>query len=340
MPYAGEESAITTLSTSFTIGDIVKIKNPQIIERQPESDDEKFKPPVNSQTAEGLTVNLLVAVREIGCIQTVKTKDGREVKKLQITVFDQSHPVFHILIWEEETANFIVKYCSKRSVMLISNIKVSYNNYMKEMIGTSGGTTIFIQDPDIPDARVLYQYAMKISLPDDVIQNESKYSDSTTVYTIEQIIKLMNKSEVNLNEIQGTLQVMISSFDIDSTNKISSFRCPGCIQVLEKQGDKCINGACEIGSGMKNLPAEEMYDIPLSLADNTGCIERCLLLGQVAENLLGLNVQDFLRLSAEDKTKLKWNYLFERMTVQFKVTQPSVGNGKYNFRIISCKKCD
>ncbi|GIY69439.1 meiosis-specific with OB domain-containing protein [Caerostris darwini] len=205
----GEESGISTLSTSFTIGDIVKIRNPQIIERQPESDDEKFKPAVNR--------------------------------------------------WEEETANFIVKYCSKRS--------------------------------DIPDARVLYQYAMKISLPDDAIQNDSKYSDSTTVYTIEQIIKLMNTSEVNLNEIQGTLQVMISSFDIDSTNKISSFRCPGCIQVLEKQGDKCINGACEIGSGMKNLPAEEMYDIPLSLADNTGCIERCLLLGQVAENLLGLNVR-------------------------------------------------
>lgn len=41
---------------------------------------------------------------------------------------------------------------------------------------------------------------------------------------------------------------------------------------------------------MKNLPAEEMYDIPLSIADNTGCISRCNLLGQVAQNFLGLSV--------------------------------------------------
>ncbi|GBL65163.1 hypothetical protein AVEN_133576-1, partial [Araneus ventricosus] len=101
---------------------------------------------------------------------------------------------------------------------------------------------------------------------------------------------------------------------------------PGCIQLLAKQDDKCINGACEIGSGMKNLPGEEMYDIPLSIADNTGCINRCLLLGQVAQNFLGLSVgylknewvQEFSRLSDDDKTNLKWNYLFERVTIQFK----------------------
>ncbi|GBL65485.1 hypothetical protein AVEN_68430-1, partial [Araneus ventricosus] len=93
---------------------------------------------------------------------------------------------------------------------------------------------------------------------------------------------------------------------------------PGCIQLLAKQDDKCINGACEIGSGMKNLPGEEMYDIPLSIADNTGCINRCLLLGQVAQNFLGLSVQEFSRLSDDDRTNLKWNYLFERVTIQFK----------------------
>ncbi|GBM27994.1 Meiosis-specific with OB domain-containing protein [Araneus ventricosus] len=268
----GEESAISVLSTAFAIGDIVKIKNPQVTERQTESEDEKFRPTVsskyqlnispqyseitlcvneerrgyekllhcsmhrtseilnlvdiiyNSQNAEGLSVNLLVAVRRIGTIQTVKTKDGREVKKLQLTVFDQSHPIFNILIWEEETANFITKYCSTRSVILISDIKVNYNNFMKEMIGTSGSATIFTPEPEIPDARVLYQYAMKITLPDDGTQNESKYADSSITYTIEEILKLMNTSEIIVNEIQGTLHAMIASFDIDSTNKISSLR--------------------------------------------------------------------------------------------------------------------
>ncbi|XP_055946742.1 meiosis-specific with OB domain-containing protein-like [Argiope bruennichi] len=294
----------------------------------------------NSQNAEGLSVNLLVAVRRIGTIQTVKTKDGREVKKLQLTVFDQSHPTFNILIWEEETAKFILKYCSKRSVVLISDIKINYNNYMKEIIGTSGSSTIFTPDPDIPDARVLYQYAMKITLPDDSVQNESKYADSSIIYTIEEILKLMNSSEIILSEIQGTLHAIITSFDIDSTNKISSFRCPGCIQLLQKKDDKCINGACEIGNGMKILPGEEMYDIPLSIADNTGCINRCLLLGQVAQNFLGVSVQEFSRLSDDDKTNLKWNYLFERVTIEFKITPSSTGNGRYNFRISSCKKCD
>ncbi|GFT60943.1 meiosis-specific with OB domain-containing protein [Nephila pilipes] len=363
----GEDNAINILSTSFAIGDIVKIKNPQITERQSESEDEKFKPAVNSQyqlnispqyseitvcsneerrgyekllhctthhtsqilnlidivynnqSAEGLSVSLLVAVREISNIQTVKTKDGREVKKLQLTVFDQSHPIFHILIWEEETANFIIKYCNKRSVMLISDIKINYNNYMKETIATSSSTTIFTPNPDIPDARVLYQYAMKMALPDDTEHFDTKYNDPSTIYTIEQIVKLMNTSEIMLNEIQGILHVLITSFDIDSTNKVTSIRCSCCSTLLEKPDSKCINGACEIGSGMKNLPAEEMYDIPISISDNTGCIQRCLLLGQVAQNLLGLSVHDFLKMTEEDKTAVKWNYLFERVIIQFKV---------------------
>ncbi|GFQ71240.1 meiosis-specific with OB domain-containing protein [Trichonephila clavata] len=320
----GEENAINIMSTSFAIGDIDIV--------------------YNSQNADGQSVSLLVAVREISNIQTVKTKDGREVKKLQLTVFDQSHPIFHILIWDEETANFIVKYCKKRNVILISDIKVNYNDYMKEIIATSSSTTIFTPDPDIPDARVLYQYAMKMDLPDDTEYFNNKYSDSSTVYTIEQIVKLMNTSEIMLNEIQGTLHVLISSFDVDSTKKVTSFRCSGCNMLLEKTDRKCINGSCEIGSGMKNLPAEEMYDIPISISDNTGCIQRCLLLGQVAQNFLGLSVQDFLKMTEEDKTALKWNYLFERVIIQFKVTQSStesyMGYGRYNLRISSCKKCD
>ncbi|PRD27379.1 UNVERIFIED_CONTAM: Meiob [Trichonephila clavipes] len=178
----------------------------------------------NSQNADGQSVSLLVAVREISNIQTVKTKDGREVKKLQLTVFDQSHPIFHILIWDEETANFMVKYCKKRNVILISDIKVNYNDYMKEIIATSNSTTVFTPDPDIPDARVLYQYAMKMDLPDDTEHFNNKYSDSSTIYTIEQIVRLMNTSEIMLNEIQGTLNVLISSFDVDSTKKVTSFR--------------------------------------------------------------------------------------------------------------------
>ncbi|GFY65814.1 meiosis-specific with OB domain-containing protein [Trichonephila inaurata madagascariensis] len=358
----GEESAINIMSTSFAIGDIVKIKNPQITERHSESDDEKFKPAVksqyqlnispqysevtvcsseekrgyekllhcpmhhtsqllnlidivyNSQNADGQSVSLLVAVREISNIQTVKTKDGREVKKLQLTVFDQSHPTFHILIWDEETANFIVKYCKKRNVILISDIKVNYNDYMKEIIATSNSTTVFTPDPDIPDARVLYQYAMKMDLPDDTEHFNNKYSDSSTIYTVEQIVRLMNTSEIMLNEIQGTLNVLISSFDVDSTNKVTSFRCSGCNMLLEKADSKCINGSCEIGSGMKNLPAEEMYDIPISISDNTGCIQRCLL-GQVAQNFLGLSVTQ-------------------------SSTESYMGYGRYNLRISSCKKCD
>lgn len=57
--------------------------------------------------------------------------------------------------------------------------------------------------------------------------------------------------------------------------------------------DKCINGSCEIGSGMKFSSPEEMYDITVSLTDDTATIDRCLLGGQTAESLLGLNVRIF-----------------------------------------------
>ncbi|KAG8187557.1 hypothetical protein JTE90_008443 [Oedothorax gibbosus] len=382
----GDESATSVLSSSFTIGDVVKIKNPQIIERQSENTDDKFKPKAssqyqlnispqyseitvcasdeikgyekllhcaahtateilsladvvyNSQNAEGLTVNLLVAIKEIGQLQTVKTKDGREAKKLQLSVFDQSHPVFPVLIWDAETAKFLIKYCSKRSVVLISDIKVSYNNFMKEMTATSGNTTIFTPEPDIPDARVLYQYAMKVILSEDSMNNTYGYNDPSTVYNVEQVLRIMNTSEMISGDIQGTLIAMISMFDLDGSEKISSIRCPGCLRQVQKLEDRCVNGACEIGSGMSNLPPEEMYDIQLSLADDSGCIQRCLVPGQVFQNLLGLPVQDFLKLPDERKTSIKWLYLFERMTIQFKVAKSSTGNGRSTFRVLFWKK--
>ncbi|XP_035229306.1 meiosis-specific with OB domain-containing protein-like isoform X2 [Stegodyphus dumicola] len=381
----GDESSISTLGSCFTL---VKIKNPQIIERQAEAADEKFRPQVNSQytlnispqhseittclgeerreyekllhctmhpasetlnladivynseSVEGLTVNLLVAVRDIGTLQTVKTRDGRDLKKLLLTVFDQSHAVFHILIWEEETANFLLKYCSKRSVLYVADIKVNYSPFMKEMVATSGSTTIFTPEPEIAEGRVLYQYAMKATLPNDKDQISNISNDSSTVYTIEKISKLINSTEITMDEIQGTLHAFLAAFDIDGTSKISSLRCPGCLQLLQKINDKCVNGLCEVGSGAKTLPAEEIFDLIVSLIDNTGCLPRCLFTGQAAQHLLGFSVKDFSKLSEDEKTALKWSYLFERFVVRFKISQSSAGNGRAIFRIISCEKME
>ncbi|XP_015905361.1 meiosis-specific with OB domain-containing protein [Parasteatoda tepidariorum] len=383
----GEENAISKLSTSFTIGDVVKIRNPQIIERQSAASDEKFKPSTTShyqlnihplyseitvcqaderrsyekflhcstrsiseivsladvvydcQTAEGLIINLLVAIREIGTVQNVKTKDGREVKKFQLSVFDQSHPKFNILIWGEETANFIIKYCQKRSILLITDIKINYNTFTKEMAGTTGNMTIFTPDPDIPDARVLYQYAMKTALPADKIK-DSNSTDVSTTYTMEEILKFIHSTEMNLDEIQGTVNAIISFFDIDGTSNTTAFRCPKCMQPLQSSADKCKDENCDIGNSLTTLPAEEIYNFIIRLSDHSGSIERCHLSGNAAKNMLGIEVADFLRLSDDDKTNLKWNFLFERVSVQFKLSYSTMGNGRYFFRILSCCKME
>ncbi|XP_054711745.1 meiosis-specific with OB domain-containing protein-like [Uloborus diversus] len=382
----GEESVIGQLSSSFTIGDVVRIKNPQIMTKQPGEADEKFRPLVtsqyqlnisptyseiilcegedqkayenflhcavrnssdllsladvvyNSQNADGLSVNLLVAIKNIGKLQTIKTKDGREVKKFSLSVFDQSHSNFPVLIWDEETAKFILKYCSKRTVLLMSDIRVQYNKFMKEMAATATSTTIFTPEPEIADGRVLYQYAMNISMPNDD-EDESEKIYATTVYTVEQIIQLMNNTEL-MNDIQGFTVALISEFDVDGTTKLSSFRCPGCLQLLQKPEDRCVNGGCDVGSGMKNVLPEQMYDLQISLADSTGSISRCLLSGQVAQNLLGATVAEFLSKSDDEKTCLKWKYLFEWFKVQFKISSALNWNGKAILRICQIEKTE
>lgn len=113
----------------------------------------------NGQNIDGEHINLLVGVKSLGIPQNITTKDGRNLRKVNLIVFDQTYSSFTIFIWEESIINFSQKWNPLKCVLFISDIKINYNKYLKEMTGTVDGLTILTPNPDIQEAYSLYKYA-------------------------------------------------------------------------------------------------------------------------------------------------------------------------------------
>uniref|UniRef100_A0A8B9PF77 Meiosis specific with OB-fold n=1 Tax=Apteryx owenii TaxID=8824 RepID=A0A8B9PF77_APTOW len=82
------------------------------------------------------------------------------------------------------------------------------------------------------------------------------------------------------------------------------------------------------------------FDILVDLSDHTGTLSSCYLSDCVAEETLGCTVHEFLTLTEDKKTALKWHLLLERSKIYFKLTlSPSWRTG-LKVNVLSCKLAD
>ncbi|THD27166.1 hypothetical protein D915_001989 [Fasciola hepatica] len=164
----------------------------------------------------------------------------------------------------------------------------------------------------------------------------------------------------------GIVFALISKIDLDKSDplQVISVQCNNCqrrMEACDPPGDfnipapgkplfkefeenfvMCNTTECPIAkqrfliSDTQHAQAE--FHILVNLSDHTGTHTRCLLAGNVAQNLLGVTVPQFIAMDIKEKAELKWRLCLHRFKVYFWTEQASFNNPNPLVYIISCEK--
>ena len=284
----------------------------------------------NGNNLHGRFINILAVVRDPGKTKDITTKTGKQMKRREIKLFDESCLSFPMLMWDGELAEQADSWTPREAVLFLCDIKVTYDDFRRKMISTCTSKTIIITNPDTPEAHHLYSYAQTVNVNDDgyAVDGENQEIDLSIIQDVYNLNQLEEKLDSFTTDsilpmpFYGIIYGCISNFDIDvdEGKRCIITRCKHCKRRVDRNSGKCINTTClgaeqfdnEANSTMRSL------EIRLSLSDHTNGIDGFVMSRDVVEKVLNYNVESFNSLDTNSKTDLKWKFLFERFKVYFK----------------------
>lgn len=74
----------------------------------------------------------------------------------------------------------------------------------------------------------------------------------------------------------------------------------------------------------------------MNISDHTGTLVNCKLYNKFAEGVIGVNVNQFIELSDDEKGLLKWSILLERCLVKLVIRKKSVCRSKTLVSVVEC----
>ncbi|KAK4813439.1 hypothetical protein QYF61_005387 [Mycteria americana] len=335
----GREEYIRSLSESFRVGDCVTIENPLVQSKEAER-EEKFNPvtpscyklllsenhsvvkmsscyemdtkllsllhlPVkepqdyyslgdivaNGQSLDGRILNVLAAVMSVGEPKYFMTSDKRKGQRCEVKLYDETEMSFPIVCWDNESIQLAQSWIPRETVIFASDVRINFDKFRNCMTATVISKTIITTNP---------------------------VETIVDVYTVEQLKEKALQSDGKLEPVYGIIYGYISTLDIDdNASKVIRNRCSICRFLVNEMSNTC-TFCSDISSDSKSTFAS--FDILVDLTDHTGTLYSCYLSDCVAEETLGCTVHEFLTLTEDKKTALKWQLLLERSKIYFKVS--------------------
>eukprot|EP00794_Sanderia_malayensis_P009098 gene9098-10069_t len=304
----------------------------------------------NGQNLNGTHINILAALRNAGEERHFMSKNGKQMQRRELKIFDQSCPSFPLVMWDKELSELAETWNPQEVVFFIADVHIHFDNFRNCMLATCDGKTIIIVNPDIPEAHHLYNYVQSIDLKDFTNSQEETVVDIENIdetFTIEEMQEKFDKKDPQCSVFHGIVNAAITYFDIDSLDALKialSCKCGLCKKSLTS--GKCSNLNCssynqldavDIENGSTLIPKQ--LDFRIALSDITGGLSGFRIQGKAAEQLVGCNVTEFLALNDYERTELKWRFLFEQYKVIFKYTLSKRDNFPY-LDVIRITPCD
>nr|AAI19086.1 RIKEN cDNA 4930528F23 gene [Mus musculus]AAI19088.1 RIKEN cDNA 4930528F23 gene [Mus musculus]BAB30034.1 unnamed protein product [Mus musculus] len=212
------------------------------------------------------------------------------------------------------------------------------------MAATVISKTIITVNPDTPEANILLNYIREnkeTNVADEIdsyLKESVNLNTIVDVYTVEQLKVKALKSEGKADPFYGILYAYISTLNIDDeTTKVVRNRCSSCGYIVNEASNTCT--ICnQDSSRLKSFFLS--FDVLVDLTDHTGTLHSCSLSGSIAEETLGCTINEFLTMTSEQKTKLKWQLLLERSKIYLKLILSHRARGGLKVTILSCKLAD
>uniref|UniRef100_A0A1B0D4X2 MEIOB-like N-terminal domain-containing protein n=1 Tax=Phlebotomus papatasi TaxID=29031 RepID=A0A1B0D4X2_PHLPP len=293
------------------------------------------------ELASGDFVDLLVVVRMIRPLREIKTRHGRITHCREIVVMDKSFPGMLLTFWGKTCDDRINSWKPMETCLILYDIKSDYSSFYRAVTLNFTSRTLITENIQVSEAKELIAYAATVP-PLEKFSFESTDlpipEEIRTVMTVQQIL---DRAEGHLisNEEQFTALVyaVITKFDLDGFGRIVTERCSFCKRITD--GDcsdtNCVN--LQFQTSQKNSLT---FEILMDLTDHTGTSTNCRLMRDAAEKLIGMSPEEFLKLSPQQKTNLKWKTLLERCAVKVVVRKKSVYRPRMWIGIVECVLAD
>ncbi|XP_003501544.1 meiosis-specific with OB domain-containing protein [Cricetulus griseus] len=298
----------------------------------------------NGHSLDGRIINVLAAVRSVGEPKHFTTSDGRKGQRCEVKLFDETEPSFTVTCWDNESILLAQSWIPRETVIFASDVRINFNKFQNCMAATVISKTIITANPDTPEANILLNYIRENKETNVADEIESYLKESINlntivdVYTVEQLKVKALRNEGKAEPFYGILYAYISTLNIDDeTTKVVRNRCYNCGYIVNEASNTCT--ICNKDSS-RLKPFFLSFDVLVDLTDHTGTLHSCSLTGSIAEETLGCTINEFLAMTSEQKTKLKWQFLLERSKIYLKLILSHRARGGLKVSILSCKLAD
>ncbi|XP_047636890.1 meiosis-specific with OB domain-containing protein isoform X6 [Phacochoerus africanus] len=354
----GNEDYIRALSDSFRVGACVIIENPLIQIKDLER-EEKFSPATPSHCKLLLSENhsrmkvcssyeVDTKLLSLIYLPVKESSDYYSLGDIVANGHSLDGRIINVLAavsWDNESILLAQSWMPRETVIFASDVRISFDKFRNCMTATVISKTIITTNPDTPEANILLHFIRENKeanpLDDEIgscLKESINLSTIVDVYTVEQLKVKALKNEGKADPFYGILYAYISALNIDDeTTKVVRSKCSGCGSIVNEASSICTT--CNRDSS-EFKSAFLSFDMLIDLSDHTGTLHSCSLTGSVAEETLGCMVNEFLTMTDEQRTALKWQLLLERTKIYLKVSLSHRARAGLRMRVLSCKLAD
>ncbi|XP_009893180.1 PREDICTED: meiosis-specific with OB domain-containing protein [Charadrius vociferus] len=305
----------------------------------------------NGQSLDGRILNVLAAVMSVGEPKYFMTSDKRKGQRCEVKLYDETEISFPIVCWDNESIQLAQSWIPRETVIFASDVRINFDKFRNCMTKAPCFLSVislhmfYVALKKTAEAHVLFSFIKESAQSGalhDKMEEQSKESINletiADVYTVEQLKEKALQSDGKLEPVYGIIYGYISTLDIDgNASKVIRNRCSICRFIVNEMSNTC-TFCSDVSSDSKSTFAS--FDILVDLTDHTGTLYSCYLSDCVAEETLGCTVHEFLTLTEDKKTALKWQLLLEKSKIYFKVTLSPSWRTRLKVNVLSCKLAD
>ncbi|GAB1608534.1 meiosis-specific with OB domain-containing protein-like, partial [Argonauta hians] len=296
---------------------------------------------INGQALHGEHVNLLVTVKKINEVKNIKTKTGKQLQQCEVKLFDETCSAFTLNLWDDQLIENAMTWIPGQTVLFINDVKTMFDEYKNYMTATATSKTVITINPEVEEAQHLYIYAenyREIEEFEDDGNDNPDPSSITDVYTVQEINDLLKAPSGK--DVYGYCYSFISWFNVDSPNmNYLQYTCSECSFPINTESPICLNTNCE-STFNEMKPPQIKFNLTMSFSDFTDSTKRYYISNDLVENLLNTSAAQYIQLSEERKTELKWKVLFERFKIYFKIQKQESSSQPNRMKVLHCFPVD
>ncbi|GAB0099985.1 Protein hold'em [Sergentomyia squamirostris] len=293
------------------------------------------------EVASGDLVDLFVIVRMIRPLREVRTRRGETLHCRDIVVMDRSFPGMLLTFWGKAFNERIDSWKPLDTCLTLYDIKSNYSSFHHAVTLTYCSRTLIAENVDIPEAVDLKAYAVTVP-PLNKFAFDSKElpkaDEIHCVMTVQQVFdRTCGSLATNEEQFTAVIYAVISKFDLDGCSSAVTERCSSCKNMCKGE---CQNVDCITLQFQTSQQNSFTFSIVMDLSDHSGTLVNCHVTQDAAEKLLNMSAKDFINLTIDERTELKWKTLLERCAVKIVVRKTTSYRPRIWIGIVECLSVD